>query len=95
MQRFSQQKKNSTADAAGGAPTGEIGAVPLFKDAVCNLLAGGRLVDVAVEPPERVRLDDPSDQLTRLTWKVRLQEAKLQLHLRPTGSLHRHTHTLS
>lgn len=66
--------------------TGEIGAVSLFKDAVCNLLAGCRLVDVAVESPERVVLDDPSNQLARLTWKVRLQEAKLQLHLGQTRS---------
>lgn len=67
------------------ALTGEISAVSLFKDAVCNLLAGCRLVDVAVEPPERVVLDDAPNQLTRLPWNARSQEAKLQRRLRQTG----------
>lgn len=64
--------------AACVPPTREIRAVSLFKDTVCNLLAGRRLVDVAVESPERVVLDDPSDQLTRLTWEVKQKDGKLQ-----------------
>lgn len=65
--------------------TGEVRAVPLLKDAVRYLLAGCRLVDVAVESPERVVLDDPSNQLTRLTWEEKQRDVKVK-HPRQTRS---------
>lgn len=49
--------------------TGQVGAVSLLEDAVGDLLAGCRLVDVAVEPPQGVVLDDPAHQLTGLACR--------------------------
>lgn len=49
--------------------TREICAVSLLEDAVCDLLAGCRLVDITIKPPKGVVLDDLADKLARLALR--------------------------
>lgn len=51
-----------------GPLTGEVSLVPLFEDIPGDLLAVGPLVDVAIEAPQGVVLDDAAHQLAWLTW---------------------------
>lgn len=51
----------------GCPPTAEVGLVPLLEDIPGNLLVVGALVQVAIEAPQGVFLDDDAHQLARLT----------------------------